>query len=343
MDLIDLRSDTVTKPTSEMLAAMAAAEVGDDVFGEDPTVKKLEETAARIMGKEACLLVTSGTMGNLVAVLTHTKKGEEVLLESESHIYYYEVGGLSALAGAMPRLVQGQRGRITPQGLADAVRPGNIHFPSPSLLCLENTHNRGGGTVSTPSEMHEVIALARQLGLRIHLDGARIFNAALAAGVRVSALAEGCDSVMFCLSKGLGAPVGSLLAGSREFINSARKWRKMVGGGMRQSGVIAAAGLVALETMTERLAEDHANAKFLAAGLANIPKLTLDADLVQTNIVVVELGQELGGADDFLTRLKAEGVLATNFGPHSVRFVTHKDVNRQGVDYALQVIARMVR
>ncbi len=343
MDFIDLRSDTVTRPTAEMLAAMAAAEVGDDVFGEDPTVKKLEETAARILGKQAGLLVTSGTMGNLVSVLTHTQKGDEVLLESESHINYYEVGGISALAGAMPRPVQGQKGKITAQGLAEALRPENIHFPTPALLCLENTHNRGGGTVSTPSEMQEVIAPARQHGLKVHLDGARIFNAALAAGVKVSELAVGCDSVMFCLSKGLGAPVGSLVTGSGEFIASARKWRKMVGGGMRQAGVIAAAGLVALETMTERLAEDHANARFLAAGLANIPKLRLDASLVQTNIVVVDLAEDLGGADAFLTRLKAEGVLATGFGPHTVRFVTHKDVNRQGIDFALQVITRMVR
>ncbi|MDA8442099.1 MAG: low-specificity L-threonine aldolase [Peptococcaceae bacterium] len=342
MNVIDLRSDTVTKPTAVMLKAMSSAEVGDDVYGEDPTVRNLEAMAAQIMGKQAGLLVTSGTMGNLVAALTHTNKGNEVLLEADSHIYYYEVGGLAAVGGLMPRPIQGDKGSISVRVLRDALRPANIHFPRPSLLCLENTHNRAGGTVMPPQAVAEVASYAREQGLKVHLDGARIFNAAIALGVEAPELADKCDSVMFCLSKGLGAPVGSLLVGDSDFIAQARKWRKMLGGGMRQAGVIAAAGLIALEQMRERLAEDHDHAKLLAAGLAAIPKLTLDLANVQTNIVVVKLDPSLS-TPAILAELAQNGVLASDFGPDLLRFVTHKDVSRQDIEDALAIIARVSR
>ncbi len=342
MKCVDLRSDTVTKPSAEMLAAMSRAEVGDDVYGEDPTVQRLETRAAEIMGKEAGLLVTSGTQGNLLAVLTHTQRGHEVLLEKDSHIYFYEVGGMAAVAGVLPRLISGEGGRITPTGLREAIRGENIHFPKPSLLCLENTHNRAGGTVSSPGEMWEAANLAREFELKVHLDGARIFNSAAAQGVEAAELAAPCDSVMFCLSKGLGAPVGSLLVGSGEFIARARKWRKMLGGGMRQAGVIAAAGLVALDHMVNRLAEDHDNAKLLARGLAQIPQLQVNVLGVQTNIVLATLDPGLGGERTFLAELAKRGVLATEFGPNVVRFVTHKDVSREDINMALQVVNKVV-
>lgn len=274
--LVDLRSDTVTKPSPEMRRAMAEAEVGDDVYGEDPTVRELEETGAALVGQEAGLFVPSGTMGNQVAVLTHTRRGDEVFLEAESHIYYYEVGDIAALAGAQPRPIPGSRGRFTAADLRAAVREPNIHYPNPRLVCLENTHNRAGGAVWRPEEVDAVVEAAHELGLAIHLDGARLFNAAVALGLPAARLARGVDSVMFCLSKGLGAPVGSLLCGPAEWIERARKERKRLGGGMRQAGILAAAGLWALRHNVERLAEDHANARWLAEQLAQIRGLRVD-------------------------------------------------------------------
>jgi threonine aldolase len=322
----DFRSDTVTVPTQEMREAMFKAEVGDDVLGEDPTMQELEHRAAEKVGKEAALFVTSGTQGNLVAVLTHTKRGDEVLMESEAHIYYYEVGGMAALGGVIPRLIQGNRGVITPEALSGVLRGENIHFPTPSLLCIENSHNRAGGTIWTPEQVKAVAEVARERGLHVHLDGARIFNAAIAQNCKVSELVAPVDSVMFCLSKGLGAPVGSILAGSAEFINRARKYRKMLGGGMRQAGVLAAAGIVALESMTERLADDHALAWKIGQALAGIAHISVDLERLRTNIVLVEVDPAWGTAEKLAQALEKEEVLAAGFGPQTVRFVTHKDV-----------------
>ncbi|HHY38241.1 MAG TPA: low specificity L-threonine aldolase, partial [Clostridia bacterium] len=254
--MIDLRSDTVTRPTPEMRRAMAEAEVGDDVYGEDPSVRQLEEIAAETMGKEAALFVASGTMGNQVALMAHTRRQDEVLLEAESHIFFYEAGGMAVLSGLMPFPIRTEDGILRPTDLERALRPSDIHFPKPSLVCLENTHNRHGGRVAGVEEIKKTCDFAHAHGLKVHLDGARIFNAAVALGVNVKSLVKDVDSVMFCLSKGLCAPVGSMLAGTRDFIEEARRCRKLLGGGMRQAGVLAAAGIVALKTMVDRLAED---------------------------------------------------------------------------------------
>ncbi|MDX9872602.1 MAG: low-specificity L-threonine aldolase [Clostridia bacterium] len=341
MKIVDLRSDTVTRPTPEMREAMYRAEVGDDVYGEDPTVNHLEELGAQRLGFAAGLFLTSGTMGNLVALLTHTQKGDEVILEGESHIYYYEAGGMAALGGVMPRLIKGERGKITPAMVREVHRGDNIHFPRPTLLCLENTHNRGGGSMTGPAEMAATIACAQELNLKVHIDGARIFNAAAASRCDVKELVRGADSVQFCLSKGLGTPMGSLLVGSREYIDRARKWRKMIGGGCRQIGIMAAAGLVALESMTDRLAEDHALAKKLALGLAEIPYLTVNPDEVETNIVVIHLNEQIITVPQFLLRLKEHGIKANGYGGNRVRFVTHLDVREADIDYTLQVISEL--
>lgn len=335
---IDLRSDTVTKPTQEMREAMFAAEIGDDVYGEDPTVRRLEELAAEMVGKEAALFVVSGTMGNQVAILAHTSPGDEVILEAESHIYYYEVGAMAALSGVQARPVKGFRGAMDPDAVEEAIREENIHYPRTSLIALENTHNRAGGTVLPLDNMAAIADVARRHGLRVHLDGARVFNAAVALGVDVREITKHVDTVQFCLSKGLGAPVGSILAGPREFIDRARKKRKMVGGGMRQAGIIAAAGIVALTKMVDRLAEDHANARILAEGLAGIDGISVDLDTVQTNIVVMDTKGLGVTAGEFVARLKERGVLASGFGRTRVRFVTHKDVSREDVLAALDVV-----
>ncbi len=335
---IDLRSDTVTTPTEAMRRAMAAAEVGDDVYQEDPTVRRLEAMAAEKMGKEAGLFVPSGTMGNAVAVMTHTRRGDEVILEAESHIYYYEVAGIAVLSGALPRTVPGVRGAITPELLESALRGPNIHYPPTTLLCMENTHNRAGGAVIPLETMRATSDLAHRRGLAVHLDGARIFNAAIALGVPAAAIAATADSVMFCLSKGLGAPVGSVLTGTRAFIERARKNRKMLGGGMRQAGVIAAAGIVALETMVDRLQEDHENARYLAENLAEIPGLVVDPATVQTNMVMCDVVKPGLSAEELSRRLRERQVLVNANGPSRLRFVTHKDVSRADIARALEII-----
>lgn len=342
---IDLRSDTVTTPTPEMRKAMAAAEVGDDVYGEDPTVRRLEERAAALLGKEDGLYVPSGTMGNLVAVMTHAGRGNEIILEAEAHIYYYEVGGMAVVAQVLPRAIAGERGRITPETLTAAIRAPNIHFPVPALLCLENTHNRAGGAVWPPELFDAVCDTAHQAGLAVHLDGARVFNAATHAGRPAAELVRKADSVMFCLSKGLAAPVGSVLVGKKDWIARARKNRKIVGGGMRQAGVIAAAGLVALDTMIERLAEDHENARSLAEGLVAEDGLGVDLDSVETNMVMCRVDGLAAGftAPEFAKRLAARGVLVNAVDPRKVRFVTHKDVSRADIGKALAVIAEVAR
>src|SRR5579884_1359899 len=286
---IDLRSDTVTLPTPAMYAAMAAAPLGDDVMGEDPTVQRLEEAAAARLGKEAALFVPTGTMANLAAVLAHTRRGDEVILEAEAHIFYYEAAGLSVVGGLMPRPLRGHQGALDPADVAAAIRPDDVHFPRTGLVCLENTHNRAGGTVISLEQTRAVCAVAHAAGIPVHIDGARIFNAALALGLDAAALVADADSVMFSLSKGLSAPVGSVLVGSRAFIAAARRARKLLGGGMRQAGILAAAGLVALEQMVDRLAEDHENCKRLAYGLADYPQIEISPEKVVTDILIFRL------------------------------------------------------
>jgi len=338
---VDLRSDTVTQPTEAMREAMARAPVGDDVFGEDPTIRELEELAAQRLGKAAGLFVPSGTMANLVAVLTHTQRGDAVIVEADSHTYNYESGGMAAVAGVMPHPIAGHRGYLSPEQIRGAVHPADPHYAPARLVCLENTHNRQGGVPFGPDEMDATCLAARDLGLSVHVDGARIFNAAVAVGVPPASLVRTADSVMFCVSKGLSAPVGSVLLGSEEFIGRARRFRKMVGGGMRQGGVIAAAGIVALRSMVDRLAEDHANARRLAEGIAAIPGLTIQPDLVRTNIVYFEVRPPRSVAD-FLSRLHGDGVLALQTGPGTVRAVTHRHVSAQDIDRALASMRRAV-
>jgi len=341
---IDLRSDTLTVPTPAMREAMAAAEVGDDVFGEDPTVNLLEEMAAERLGHEAALLVCSGTMGNLVALLTHCERGDEVVVGDNAHVYVYEAGGLSAVGGILPHVLPNQPdGTLDVDDIAAAIRPDNPHYPVTRAIVLENTHNRMGGAYLTPEYTAHVATLARDRGLKLHIDGARIFNAAVAQGVDVKALAQPADSVTFCLSKGLSAPVGSILCGSRQFIQKARRRRKLLGGGLRQAGVIAAAGIVALEQMVDRLREDHANAQVLAQGIAQVAGLCLRPMQVPTNMVYFDLDPTLPfDAAALCQRAAAEGVKMLPVGPRRIRAVTHCYVSRADAETAAQVIAHAV-
>ncbi len=334
--MIDVRSDTVTKPTPEMRTAMYEAEVGDDVFSEDPTINRLEETAADMLGKEAGLFVPSGTMANLVSLLAHGQRGDEVILGAGSHIYVNEVGGMAVIGGMHPRPLNDDRGCLAPSDVEAAIRTENIHYPPTALVCLENTHNTAGGIATSPEVMEAVVDVARRHHLKTHLDGARIFNAAAYLGIPVKRLVAPFDSVYICLSKGLGAPVGSLTLGKKEFIHAARKHRKMVGGGMRQAGIIAAAGLVALTTMVERLPEDHQTARHIAEGLAGLPGISIDLSTVQTNIVRFGLERPDMTAGQLSGELKSRGVLANSTGPRTMRLVTHHHI---GMAEAEQVIA----
>lgn len=341
--MIDLRSDTVTKPTPAMRAAMANADVGDDVYGEDKTVVTLEETAAQLLGKEAALFVTSGTQGNQVAVLTHTRPSQEVIVESQAHIYYYEVGAMASLAGVQVRTVDGVRGKMRPDDVRQAIRDNNIHFPDTSLICLENTHNRAGGAVLPVAYMDEIQAIARERNIAIHLDGARLFHASIATGQPVAEFARRVDTVQLCLSKGLSAPIGSLLVGSRDFIARARKWRKALGGGMRQVGVLAAPGLIALTQMVDRLQDDHDRAKRLAVALSQMPDVRIDPNFVETNIVIADIANLRCSPDEFLHDLAKEGILASDFGTGLVRFVTHLGIEDEDIEQAIAVIHRVVQ
>lgn len=338
MKYIDLRSDTVTLPTQKMREAMAAAELGDDVFQEDPTVNRLQEVAAKRLGKEAGLLVASGTQGNLVSLMAQTKPGEEVIVELLSHIYNNESAGLTRIAGLVPRLIQGKYGVFTGTQVAEVLRPRDVHFPRTSLVCLENTHNAAGGTVVTPSQMEDVGRTAREHGIRLHLDGARIFNAAVALDIHPASLAGQADSVTFCLSKGLACPVGSVVVGSEDFIEEARRARKVLGGGMRQAGVIAAAGLVALEKMVDRLEEDHANARLIAEGVASIEGLGIDMKSVQTNIVIFDVAPLGLTSQKMIGLLKEEGLLAITKGRTLVRCVTHYGIEREHAEEAVRIL-----
>ncbi len=341
---IDLRSDTVTLPTPAMRRAMYEAEVGDDVWGEDPTVVRLQELAAERMGKEAALYVASGTMGNLVSLLAHCQRGHEVILGSECHIFVYEAGAAAVFGGLIYHIVPTTRfGELPPEEIGNAVRGPNVHFPPTGLICLENTHNRCGGTVVGPGYMAQVREIANRHKLPVHLDGARIFNAAIALGVEARELARHADSVMFCLSKGLSAPVGSLVCGSKAFIERAHRMRKMAGGAMRQVGVIAAAGIVALNEMVDRLAEDHANARLLAEGLANIPGLDVDLETVQTNMVMFYPTDPRWTTEALNAALTAEGVLTSYLGRTKIRAVTHYGIEQGDIEEALGVVARVVR
>lgn len=340
MKKIDLRSDTVTLPTSQMREAMAKAELGDDVFGEDPTVNRLEELAAAKMGKPAALFVSSGTMGNLVALLTHCGRGDEVIVGDRAHTFINEVGGMAALGGIQPRTLPNQTdGTLALGDIKSAIRGHNDHWPRTRLITLENTNNACYGSPLSTDYTKSVYELAKSRGIKVHTDGARIFNAAVAQGIQASELAMHSDTVSFCLSKGLSAPVGSLLCGPSEFISEARRQRKMVGGGMRQAGVLAAAGIVALETMIDRLAEDHANAKYLAENLADIPGIDLDPARVKTNIVFFDLQDGLT-ADDLADRVAHDGVLIMSSAERRVRVVTHYGIDRADVDSAVGAIKR---
>ncbi|MBI3951470.1 MAG: low-specificity L-threonine aldolase [Acidobacteria bacterium] len=343
MRLIDLRSDTVTRPTPEMREAMARAEVGDDVYLEDPTVNRLQERAAEIFECEAALFVPSGTMGNQICVKLHTQPGQEVIIEQDGHIYNYEMAAMAVISGALPRPIPSDGGIVDWPTIEAVIRPPTYYVAQTGLICLENTHNMAGGAVTPKDRMCEICQKAHARGLPVHLDGARIFNAAVALGESVAELTRPFDSVMFCLSKGLGAPVGSMMVGSREFIERARSVRKMLGGGMRQVGVLAAAGLVALEKTPRRLHEDHANAKLLAGGLAEIDGIQIDPEKVSTNILILDISGTGMNTAEFSQGLKEHGVLANGINPRQMRMVTHYDVTREDCLHALNVIREMVR
>ncbi len=341
--LLDFRSDTVTRPTPGMRAAMAAAEVGDDVLGDDPTVNRLEERVADILGKEAAVFVPSGTMSNLIAVRVHCRPGDEMICEADAHIYNYEQGGYAQICGVAVRPVQGDWGLLRLEQVEGLVRPNNAHFVRTRLLTLENTHNRGGGRVQPYPLVESLTAWARQANLRIHLDGARIWNAYVATGISPATWAQHFDTVNVCFSKGLGAPVGSALAGPRDLIAEARRHRKVLGGGMRQAGILAAAALYALDHHIERLAEDHDNAKRLAEGLAHIPFVTLMPIPVETNIILFDIDRTWGTAAAFSAVLREHGVLINATAPQRLRAVTHLDVTTADVDKALAVLDHVAR
>ena len=339
MRRVDLRSDTVTHPTPEMREAMYRTEVGDDGYGEDPTVNRLEALAAERLGKEAAVFVSSGTMGNLVALLAHCGRGDEMVVGDESHIFWYEMGGISSLGGVHVHTVPNQAdGTLALDVLQVAIRPESSKFPHTRVVCIENTQNRCGGAVLSLDYMARVAAIAGAAGVKVHLDGARVFNAAVALGVPAASVAAGADSVQFCLSKGLCAPVGSLICGETVFIKEARRWRQAVGGAMRQAGVIAAAGIVGLERMVDRLAEDHEHARILADGLANIPGLDVDPKGVQTNIVL--LRPRAMDAAEYQKRLLDQGVLVSNYWGGLLRAVTHWGIEGEDIAYALDSARR---
>ena len=344
MRIVDMRSDTITQPTPAMRQAMSEAKVGDDVFGEDPTVNRLEEMVAERLWKEAALFVASGTMANLVAQLTHCGRGNEMILGDQSHMFVYEQGGSAALGGIHPRSLENKHdGTMALEDIEAAIRPENVHFPRTKLIVLENTHNRCNGSPLDVSYMHSVAELARRYGLKLHVDGARLFNAAKALGVDAGDLVADADSVSICLSKGLAAPVGSVVSGSTDFISEARRNRKVVGGGMRQAGILAAAGIVALTEMVDRLADDHENAKKLAEGLANMEGIFIDPDLVFTNIVYVDVTKK-GMTSQILTeRLHSRGVGLLPTGPKRLRAVTNYHVTSSDIDYALDIFLSILK
>jgi threonine aldolase len=337
---IDLRSDTVTRPTAGMRAAMHAAELGDDVFGEDPTVNRLQERLAVLLSKEAALFVPSGTMSNQICVKAHTQPGDELLCEATCHIYQYEAGGPAVLSGVTCRTLEGDYGILDPSQFEDKVRPVNDHLVRTRLVCLENTHNRGGGRVFPLKKVQAISAWAREHGLLMHLDGARLWNAVVATGIPAAEWAHHFDSVSVCFSKGLGAPVGSALVGPKDFVARARRIRKLFGGGMRQAGVLAAAALYALDHHIDRLAEDHKNARVIAQAIADTPGLRLDPPEVESNIIWFEADPELGTAADVAAAIKQRGVLVASYGTRMLRACTHLDVSAAQAEYAAEAIRK---
>ena len=342
MSVIDLRSVTVTLPTADMLRAMTSAPLGDDVFGDDPTVNRLEETAADRMGKEAALFVASGTMGNLLGLLVSTRSGQEVIADADSHLFLNEAAGAAVVGGIQVRQVPTERGILSPAQVLDAVRPDDDdHQPLSAAITIENTHNWHGGVAWPLTDLRNLAETACSHGLAVHTDGARIFNAAVATGTDVRSVARYTDTISFCLSKGLCCPVGSVLCGPAEKIRQARRWRKMLGGGMRQAGVLAAAGLVALDTMVDRLADDHRNARVLAEGLAELPGIDCDLSRVQTNLVYFRLKEM--AATSFLAACSGEGLLGGAHGPDLVRFVTNHGIGPADVRHALVICRNALR
>lgn len=341
MKIIDFRSDTITIPTEEMRRAMYEAEVGDDVYREDKTVIQLEEYAAEKVGKEAAIFVTSGTMGNQLALLSHCKRGQEIILEEDTHIYNAEVGATSFVAGLQAKTIKGDRGIVSISDIEAAIRPKDIHLPETGLICIENTHNMAGGVVTPLEHLKKIYQLGKDNSIAIHIDGARVFNAAVYLECDVKEITQYCDSVMFCLSKGLCAPIGSILAGEKDFINRARRFRKMLGGGMRQAGVIAAPGLIALKYMTGRLDQDHENARKLGVGLGDIRGLKVDKE-IQTNIVMVDVKESGFKSHEITDILKERGVLANVINDQVIRFVTHKYITSADVEYALKVFEDVI-
>jgi threonine aldolase len=342
-NLIDLRSDTVTRPTPAMRKAMAEAEVGDDVFGEDPTVNALQEKVAHLLGKEASLFVPSGTMANQLSIKSHTQPGDEVIIELSSHPYNFEGGAGAALSGIQFQCLKGVRGILDASQIEEAIRPDDHHFPVTRLVCLENTHNRGGGSIYPLEKISEIYRLAKSKGLLLHLDGARLWNASMATGIKSEEYAQWADSVSVCLSKGLGAPIGSLVAGSKSFIDRVHRFRKMFGGGMRQAGIIAAAGIYALDHHIERLKDDHQNARRLAVGLKEFKGVSIDPKHVETNIVIFDVsntgmtGAQVGEA------MKKEGVLIHAFSRTQIRLVTHLDITSEDIETALKAFEKILR
>lgn len=343
MRIIDLRSDTVTKPTLKMRQAMMDAEVGDDGFGEDPTTNKFEKMAAERLGKEDALFVASGVMGNLIAIMVYTKPGDGLICDKKAHINTMASGNTAALAGVtICPLDVDESGRFDMEELESCINLDDTRFPKTSLIVLENTNNLAGGTVVTPEETSKIYKIAKKYGLKLHLDGARIFNSAIAQGVDVAELTKDCDSVMFCISKGLASPVGSIIAGTKEFIAEARRKRKMLGGGMRQTGILAACGIIALEEMIDRMKDDHDNARYLAEGLAGIEGFSINLDTVQTNIIYFKFELPKVSCKRFVEDVSEKGVYTVYLERDYGRMVTHKDLNRSDIDYALEVIKNTV-
>lgn len=341
MRYIDLRSDTVTMPTDEMRKAMAEAPVGDDVYSDDPTINRLEELAAEKVGKEAAVFVPSGTFGNQLCVLTHTLRGDEIILGKDCHITLHEVGGAAVIAGVQLRTLPGRNGMLDPAEVEAAIRPGNdIHYPHTGLICVENAH--GLGTVIPLDNLKAIKAVAEKHGIPVHMDGARIFNAATALGVDAKEIAANCDSVMFCLSKGLAAPVGSMVAGSKEFVERARKNRKLMGGGMRQAGILAAAGIIALEKMTKRLHEDHENAKYLAEQLSKIPGVKVKTDRLDIDMVFFEMGEDVVEEQKLIDYFFENGIKICGIEDGEWRFVTNIGVSREDIDYVIQKLQECI-
>lgn len=340
-EIIDFRSDTVTLPTREMLDAILFAKLGDDVYREDQTVNSLEKLAAEKIGKEAALLVTSGTQANLISLMGNTKPGNLVILEAESHMLWYEVGGISRVAGLLPWPISSKMGALDPKKIEAEIHRKNIHFAEPAAICIENTHNRHGGTIISPSQIKAISEVAHSHGLKLYMDGARIFNASIGLKLDVKKLTENVDNMMFCLSKGLCCPIGSILVGTSEFIERARKLRKVLGGGMRQAGIIAAPGILALEKMIDRLEEDHRNAKCLAEGISRINGIQIDLSRIQTNIVIFEIGNLGISSDLFTSKLRENGILSLTMGKNKVRMVTHRGVKEYHVEIAIEEINKI--